>query len=109
MNHRLRLDRRDVGTTLLLLYAIAVVVALALGVGPHLLQPSGGSSGGLSEFINKINSIKGPATAAMASLSGIGLLLGGCLLALGQQTGARIMALAACAGGGVLLGNGLIA
>lgn len=110
MTHRLRIDARTAGTALLL-YAIAVVVLLLVGVCPHLLKPSGGSEGNgeFGKFLTAIDNVKGPATMALASLSGVGLLLGGCLLAVGQQSGARIMALAACAGGGVLLGNGLIA
>lgn len=107
MTHRLRFDWRNIGTALVLLYAITVVVLLLVGACPHLLKPDG-AKGDLGGFVSKIEKIKGPATAALAALSGIGLLLGGCLLAIGQQSGARIMALAACAGGGVILGNGLI-
>lgn len=111
MTHRLRLNWDNAATAFVLLYAITVVALLLAGVCPHLLKPEGGSNpgGDFGKFLEAINKVKGPATAALAALSTIGLLLGGCLLALGQQTGTRIMALAACAGGGVLLGNGLIA
>ncbi len=111
MINRLRFDRTTVGTALVLLYAIAVVVLLLAGVCPHLLSPGKGSEGNaeFGKFIGAIEKVQGPATLTLASLSTLGLLLGACLLALGQQTGVRIMALAACAGGGVLLGNGLIA
>lgn len=109
MTRRLRFNARSAGLVLVLLYAAAVVALLALGVAPDLLRPSFAKGKGLGEFIGKVDSIKGPATLALGSLSGIGLVLGGGLLALGQQSGARIMALAACAFGGVLLGDGLIA
>lgn len=109
MTRRLRFDARSAGLVLVLLYAAAAVALLALGVAPDLLKPSFAKGKGLGEFIAKLESVKDPATLALGSLSGVGLVLGGGLLALGQQSGARIMALSACAFGGVLLGDGLIA
>lgn len=109
MVRRIKFDARSVGLALVLLYALATVVFLALGTGPDLLTPDTAKGEGLGEFITKVNAVKGPATIAMGSLSGVGLALGGGLVAVGQQSGTRIMALAACAGAGVLLGNGVIA
>lgn len=109
MTRRLRFDARSAGLVFVLLCAAVAVTLLALGAAPDLLRPTfAKDSKGLGEFIGKIESVKDPATIALGSLSGVGLLLGGGLLAVGQQSGARIMALAACAFGGVLLGDGLI-
>lgn len=91
------------------LLALATVAGLLiLGGGPHLLLPAGGS-GTLGDFNAKIESVKGPATAAFGATSGLGLLAGGAMTGLGMQSGIRMMTLSGLAGGGVVLGNGLIA
>jgi hypothetical protein len=91
---------------------IVIVVAVALGVvvlvgGVDLLKPAG--DGSLGGFTRKIKQIEGPATAAFAATSGLGLLAGGAMAGFGMQQGIRVMSMSGLAGAGVLLGRGLIA
>jgi hypothetical protein len=87
----------------------AAVAAVAYVGGVDLLLPGSGSgTGGLSDFRQKVDDVKGPATAAFGATSGLGLLAGGTMTGLGMQSGIRMMTLSALAGGGVVLGNGLV-
>jgi hypothetical protein len=101
-----KLDRGMAG--LLLIGALAAVALIALSGGVDLLMPGGGGGDGLSELRGAVNRIKGPATAAFGSVSGLGLLAGGAMAGMGMPQGVRMMTMSGMAGGGVLLGNGLV-
>lgn len=94
---------------LLVLFALAALAALALTLAGHaqLLMP--GSDKGLEDLTAAIDRVRGPATATLGSLSGLGLLAGGAMTALGIPQGIRMMAMSGLAAGGVLLGNGIVA
>ncbi|HEY1853999.1 MAG TPA: hypothetical protein VGG40_05370 [Solirubrobacterales bacterium] len=97
-------------TGLLLLAAAAALVALfALTGWAHLLLPSAkGGKGGLKELREAIGKVEGPATVVFGATSGIGLLAGGAMAGMGMPQGVRLMTMSGLAGGGVLLGRGLI-
>jgi hypothetical protein len=107
MSRRFGLDRRETWVFLALALGAAFVLLALLGLEPNLLKPDGDSKS-LGTFIQKVNDVKGPATIALGSVGFCGMLAGGGLLALGQQTGVRIMGMSAGALAGVFLGNGLI-
>jgi hypothetical protein len=94
---------------ILVLVAVAAVVALFALIGPAQLLMPADKGEGLKQLRDAIGNIKGPATVVFGSLSGLGLLAGGALAAMGIPQGIRMMVTAGLAGGGVLLGNGLIA
>lgn len=100
-------SRRTVVILLVALLALVAVVAL-LGV-PDLLMPSTSKGKGLGDLQSALGKIEGPATAVFGTLSFLGLVAGGGMAAMGMQQGIRIMVTAGLAGGGVLLGKGLIA
>ena len=81
---------------------------LVLGGGVLLLAPDGWG-GSLGEVNQKVQDVKGPATGALVGFSGLGLLAGGAMTALGMQQGVRIMTMAGLAAGGVVLGNAIVA
>lgn len=62
----------------------------------------------LGEFVAKVGEVTVTASKALGALSFLGVMLGGALLAIGQQSGLKIVGLSASAGGAVLLGNGVI-
>jgi hypothetical protein len=102
--------RRSRQIALLLVALIAVVALVVLLGAPHLLEPSvKGGKGGLDALENALKKIEGPGTAVFGTLSFLGLVAGGGMAAMGMQQGIRIMLTAGLAGGGVLLGKGLIA
>jgi hypothetical protein len=87
----------------------ALTVALVVLVGGiHLLEPGGPAPEAIQDFTKKVDAVKTPAEFALGSISALGMLAGGGLVAIGMQQGMRMMALSAAAGLGVLLGNGLI-
>ncbi len=96
--------------TLMFLLAFAALSAVYMLLGwTHMLIPEEkGGSGGLKDLNDAVNNIKGPATVVFGSLSGLGLVAGGAMSSMGIQQGIRVMLTAGLAGGGVLLGNGLI-
>lgn len=98
-------------TVVLLLIVVAALVALfALTGWAHLLLPAAeNEKEGLGELEAKINAVKGPATVALGGVSGLGLLAGGAMAGMGMPQGIRMMTMSGLAGGGVLLGRGLIA
>jgi hypothetical protein len=110
-----RFDLRNrSGTTrkvvLLLILVVALVALFALTGWAHLLLPAAEGEGeGLKELDQKINAVKGPATVALGGVSGLGLLAGGAMAGMGMPQGIRMMTMSGLAGGGVLLGRGLIA
>jgi hypothetical protein len=69
---------------------------------------AGGGCGPFQTACNAAGEFRGPGTALVGGLSGLGLLVGGSLVGIGQQTGVRIMAVSAAAGGGIMIGNGVI-
>jgi hypothetical protein len=92
--------------------AAALLGAIAL-LGPiDILQGAlcgkGCSSSGLGTFVSAINSVKGPANAAIASLSGLGILLGGAMWAIAHEKAGRTLAMAGGTVLVVLLGNGVV-
>jgi hypothetical protein len=99
-------SRRTVVILAVALLALVAVVAL-IGA-PDLLRPAGNGKG-LDALQTALAKIEGPAIAVFATLSGLGLIAGGGMAAMGMQQGIRIMVTAGLAGGGVLLGKGLIA
>lgn len=101
-------NRKAVWAAAAVALAAGFVLLLVLGAEPHLLKPDGEATG-LEDFTSAVNDVKGPATIALASVGTLGMLVGGGLLALGQQPGVRIMGMSAGALAGVFLGNGLIA
>lgn len=92
---------------LLVLALAALVLLLVLLDVPHLLLPAEDSAD-LKELRDAIARIRTPATAALGSMSGLGLLAGGAMTALGMPQGIRMMTMSGMAGGGVLLGNGIV-
>jgi hypothetical protein len=103
----LRPSRR---TIVLLLLAVAALIAMFALIGaPHLLMPSGSGGKGLGDLEKALQKIEGPALAVFGTLSFLGLVAGGGMAAMGMQQGMRIMVTAGLAGGGILLGKGLIA
>ena len=110
---RARTPRREI---LLALVAVAALVSVFVLLGAaDLLLPSEGdgkeglTGEGLTDLQNALRNIEGPATAVFGTLSFLGLVAGGGMAAMGMQQGIRIMITAGLAGGGVLLGKGLIA
>jgi hypothetical protein len=112
MTYRLRWDQKKTWLILALALAVVFVLLVHLGVAAQLLAPDAGKNGenekNLKDFVDAVNKVKDPATIALGSVGFVGVLAGGGLLALGQQTGVRIMGMSAGAIGGVFLGNGLI-
>ena len=104
-----RLRRTALLISVGLLGLAAVVALLILAGGAELLKPAGGEKEGLKDFIDKVEAVKKPATAAFAATSGLGLLAGAAMTGMGMQSGIRMMTLSGLAGGGVVLGNGVIA
>lgn len=97
-------------TIAVLLVALLALVAVAALIGaPDLLMPSTSKGKGLGDLQTALAKIEGPATAVFGTLSFLGLVAGGGMAAMGMQQGIRIMVTAGLAGGGVLLGKGLIA
>jgi hypothetical protein len=93
---------------ILVLVAVVAVAALFALLGPvQLLMPADNGEG-LEELRTAVDNVKGPATVVFGSLSGLGLLAGGAMASMGMPQGIRMMTTAGLAGGGVLLGNGLI-
>jgi hypothetical protein len=90
------------------LAAVAVLVLLLTGWADLLMPTTSDNGDGLSDLIGAVRRIRGPATAAFGSVSGLGLLAGGAMTALGMPQGIRMMTMSGLAGGGVLLGNGLV-
>jgi hypothetical protein len=86
----------------------ALVAAVGLMGAPDLLMPAGKGKG-LGDLQTALGKIEGPAIAVFGTLSFLGLVAGGGMAAMGMQQGIRIMVTAGLAGGGVLLGKGLIA
>lgn len=93
---------------------VAVAGSLALGQANAIAEPNGGGGGRggvapeLQDVDKKISSLKKDTFFIVAGLSGLGLLFGGAMVGLGMQAGMKIMLWSATAGGGVLLGNGVI-
>jgi hypothetical protein len=93
----------------LLLAVGALVAVFALMGVPHLLAPTSGEGAGkFGELNTALHNIETPAEVVLGSLSGLGLVAGGAMTAMGMQQGTRIMLTAGMAGGGVMLGKGLI-
>jgi hypothetical protein len=92
------------------LVALLGVAGLLLTTGwADLLMPAGGEDAqGLGDLRRAVDNVKGPATAAFGTMSGLGLLAGGAMTALGMPQGIRMMTMSGLSGGGVLLGNGLV-
>jgi hypothetical protein len=93
---------------LVTLTAVAVLVLLLTGWADLLMPTTKDSGDGLSTLTDAVGRIRGPATAAFGSVSGLGLLAGGAMTALGMPQGIRMMTMSGLAGGGVLLGNGIV-
>jgi hypothetical protein len=91
--------------------ALAVLALMLLSDWAHLLMPvvKPDKAKPLDDLIKAINSIKAPATAAFSAVSGLGLLAGGAMTAMGMPQGIRMMTMSGLSGGGVLLGNGIVA
>jgi hypothetical protein len=87
-----------------------VALAMLIGAPPDLLRPAGETKGGggLGVLVEHLKDIEGPGEAVLGSLSGLGLIAGGGMTAMGMQQGIRIMMTAGLAGGGVILGKGLM-
>ncbi len=102
---------REAGVTIAItLFAVAAALVLVAVIGEvHLLKPGDGEKGDLAPVINTLENAKGPGNALLGSAAGLGLLGGGAMLSCGMQSGIRMMTMSGCAGGGVLLGNGVIA
>jgi hypothetical protein len=77
-----------------------------LGATPN---PNGAGRPDLREFLAAIGSLQAGLLPVLGGLSGVGVLIGAGLLALGQQAGVRLAAVSASSGGVVMLGYGLIA
>lgn len=107
MTRALKFDRKGVLIAASVGLVVTFAVLLLLGVEPQLLKPAG-DDGPLDQFTQKVETVKNPATIALGSVSVLGVLTGGALLALGQQSGVRIMAMSGGAIAGVVLGYGLI-
>jgi hypothetical protein len=71
-------------------------------------ETNSGECGPFKPACDAANQFRGPGTALVGGLSGLGLLVGGGLLGIGQQAGMRIMAISAAAGGGIMVGNGVV-
>jgi hypothetical protein len=92
---------------LALAVVVAVVALVVMVGGVELLKPNG-AEGKLGDLNDKIDQVRGPAISAFAALSGLGLLAGGAMAALGMPQGIRMMTLSGLSGGGVVLGLALI-
>lgn len=106
-NRKPWISRRMVPVAIALIALAAMFMLLG---APDLLKPAGEAKGGggLSTLVQALEKIEGPALAVFGTLSGLGLVAGGAMTAMGMQQGIRIMLTAGLAGGGVLLGKGLI-
>lgn len=108
--------KRDV--TRVIMAGLAVLALLTLADWADLLMPalqgdngpgqSATDQGGLDGLMSAIDAIRGPATAAFAGVSALGLLAGGAMAGMGMPQGIRAMTMSGLAGAGVLLGNGII-
>jgi hypothetical protein len=81
---------------------------LPVGGGDAVPDPNGEGRPDTKEFLAAINNLQAALTPIVTALSGIGVLMGCGLIALGQQSGVKIASLSATAGGVLLLGHGLI-
>jgi hypothetical protein len=112
-----RLGKRVAGLALpaALCLAACALVILAAGSHPDIVQKvlnrctGQACAGDLGDTQRVINDIKGPATAIMGSLSGLGAIAGGAMMATGQQRAVGVLTMSVGSGAAVLLGNGLIA
>jgi hypothetical protein len=91
---------------------LAVLALLVLLHSTHLLMPTFEDPTGddpLGDLTDAIKSVKTPAIAVFSGLSGLGLLAGGAMTAMGMPQGMRMMVTSGLAWGGVMLGNGIVA
>ena len=98
-------------TWLVVLAAAAAVVALLLLAGwAGLLMPADKDKvDALGPLLEAIDRVRGPANAVFGSIAGLGVLAGGAMTAMGMPQGLRMMTMSGLSGGGVLLGNGIVA
>lgn len=101
---------RRVALTALLVLAAAAVMAL-LGDVEILKKAETLKAGGkgIDGVQGAVDGLKGPATATVASISGLGTLAGGAMMGFGMPQGIKLMGVSGGSLGAVIVANGIIA
>jgi hypothetical protein len=115
---RMQSIERWVGLAVPLLASLAAVLVLLILIG-HIQILDGalcggtkgctaGNAGGLGSFVTAANSLDGPASVAIGSVAGLGVLMGGAMLGIAHPSATKVLAMSAGTGLVVVLGNGII-
>lgn len=107
-------NRPRAAALLALTLLAAAALAMLLGDQADLMRKSAGApkTGGddeLDTFGRVIDDLRDPLLWALWTVVPIGVIVGGCMIAIGSRKGMQVMASSAGAGLAVLLGLGLIA
>jgi hypothetical protein len=108
MTNRAELGHRALWLGAAVCGTVAVVLLIVFGSGAELLQPAKDAKGSINGLTGKLDSLKGPATAAALSIAFIGVSLGGAMLGLGMQAGMRVLMYGGGAGLAIGAGRGIL-